>query len=67
MCLRNRLQSPIVFSVSMIYLRRVFVLNVEHLFVDLFHGHPASEDGGDGEVAAVSRIAGSHHVLKTKY
>ena len=43
--------------------RRVLVLNVEHLFVDLLHRHAASEDGSDGEISAVSRIARSHHVL----
>jgi hypothetical protein len=43
--------------------RRVLVLDVEHLFVDLFGGHSASEHGGGGEVAAVSGIWGAHHVL----
>ena len=41
----------------------VLVLDVQHLFVDLLHGHTATEHGGDGEVTAVTRIAGSHHVL----
>ena len=29
---------------------RVLVLDVEHLLVDLFHGHPTPEHGGDGQV-----------------
>lgn len=45
----------------------VLVLNVEHLFVDLLHGHASSEDGGDGEVAAVAWIASSHHVLGVEH
>merc|ERR1712224_1178109 len=32
--------------------RGVLVLDVEHLLVDLLHRHPATEDGGDGEVPA---------------
>ena len=45
----------------------VLVLDIEELFVDLLHGHPAPEDGGDGEVSAVARVAGSHHVLGVKH
>ena len=41
----------------------VLVLDIEELFVDLLHGHPAPEDGGDGEVSAVGGVAGRHHVL----
>ncbi|KFV64569.1 hypothetical protein N307_10589, partial [Dryobates pubescens] len=41
----------------------VFVLHVEHLLVHLLHGHAAPEDGSHGQVAAVARVAGSHHVL----
>ena len=41
----------------------VLVLNAQQLFVHLLHGHPATKDGGDGEVAPVLRIAGRHHVL----
>ena len=41
----------------------VLVLYVEHLLIDLLHGHTSSEHGGDGEVSAVSWVAGSHHVL----
>ena len=41
----------------------VLVLDVQHLFVNLLHRHSATEHGGDGEVSAVTRIAGRHHVL----
>ncbi len=43
--------------------RRVLVLDVQHLLVDLLHGHAAAEDGGYGQVASVARVAGGHHVL----
>jgi len=41
----------------------VLVLDVEHLLVHLLHGHAATEHGGDGQVAAVTGVAGGHHVL----
>jgi hypothetical protein len=41
----------------------VLVLDVEHLLVNLLHGHAASEDGGHGKVAAVAGVASGHHVL----
>merc|ERR1712057_81915 len=42
---------------------RVLVLDVEHLLVNLLGGHAATEEGGAGEVAAMTRIGGAHHVL----
>merc|ERR1711970_1136483 len=36
---------------------------VEHLFVNLLHGHTSTEHGGDGEVSAVTWITSGHHVL----
>ena len=45
----------------------VLVLHVEHLLVDLLHGHAASEQCSHGEVAAMTRIAGSHHVLGVEH
>ena len=47
--------------------RAILVLYIEHLLIDLLHGHAATEHGSDGEVAAVARIAGSHHVLGIKH
>ena len=45
----------------------VLVLNVQHLFIDFLHGHTSTEHGGDGEVSAVARIAGSHHILGVEH
>ncbi len=41
----------------------VLVLDVEHLLVDLLHGHASSEDSSHCEISAVAGITGSHHVL----
>ena len=43
--------------------RGVLVLDVEHLLVDFLGGHAATEDGGGGEVTAVTGVGGAHHVL----
>merc|ERR1719481_928870 len=45
----------------------VLVLDAKHLLVNLLHGHPASEDGGDGEVPSMPRVTGGHHVLGVKH
>ena len=45
----------------------VLVLNVQHLLVNLLHGHASSEHGGYGEVTAVSWVTSSHHVLGIKH
>ena len=45
----------------------VLVLDVEHLLVDLLHGHASTEHGGDGEIAAVAGVAGGHHVLGVEH
>ena len=45
----------------------VLVLDIEHLLVHLLHGHASTEHGGNGEVSAVTRIAGRHHVLGVKH
>jgi len=34
---------------------------------DLLHGHASTEHGGDGEVSAMSRVAGRHHVLGVEH
>merc|ERR1719342_1318243 len=41
----------------------VLVLHVQHLLINLLHGHSSSEHSGNGQVSSVSGIAGSHHVL----
>merc|ERR1711896_36585 len=43
--------------------RRVLVLNVEHLLIDFLGGHSSSEHGGGGEVSSVSWVGSAHHVL----
>ena len=45
----------------------VLVLHVLDLLLHLLHGHAAAEYGGDGEVAAVTGVAGSHHVLGVEH
>mgnify|MGYP003957588509 CR=1 FL=1 len=45
----------------------VLVLDVEHLLVDFFGGHATTEEGGGGEVAAVARVGGAHHVLGVEH
>ena len=44
-------------------IRRVLVLDVEHLFVDFFGGHSSSEHGGGGKISSVSWVRSAHHVL----
>ncbi len=45
----------------------VLVLHVEHLLVHLLHGHASTEDSSDGQVAAMTGVAGGHHVLGVKH
>lgn len=45
----------------------VLVLDVEHLLVDFFGGHSASEESGGGEVSSVSGVSGAHHVLGVEH
>ena len=47
--------------------RRVLVLDVLHLLLDLLHGDLATEDSRDGEVATVPGVGGSHHVLRIEH
>merc|ERR1719174_2951840 len=47
--------------------RGVLVLHVDHLLVNLFGGHAASEHAGSSEVAAVTGIGGTHHVLGVEH
>ena len=45
----------------------VLVLDVEHLLVHLLHRHPPPEHCGHSEIAAMSWIAGGHHVLRVEH
>jgi hypothetical protein len=47
--------------------RRVLVLDVQHLLVDFLGGHSSSEEGGGGKVTAVSGVSGAHHVLGVEH
>mmetsp|Transcript_13162 Transcript_13162/g.15107 ORF Transcript_13162/g.15107 Transcript_13162/m.15107 type:complete len:486 (+) Transcript_13162:172-1629(+) len=47
--------------------RRVLVLHVEHLLVDLLRRHAAAEQRGRRQVAAVARVGGLHHVLRVEH
>ena len=46
--------------------RRVLVLDVEHLLVNLLHGHASTEHGGDGEVAKITVIFLEHATVNSK-
>merc|ERR1712130_297912 len=46
---------------------RVLVLDIEHLLINLLHGHASTEHGSNGQVATMARITGSHHVLGIKH
>jgi hypothetical protein len=43
--------------------RRVLVLNVEHLLINFFGGHSSSEHGGGSKISSVSWVGSAHHVL----
>ncbi|CAD6224766.1 GSCOCG00005542001-RA-CDS [Cotesia congregata] len=45
----------------------VFVLYVQHLFIDFFHRHPAAKNSRHGEVLSMTRIASSHHIFGIKH
>mmetsp|Transcript_27656 Transcript_27656/g.44136 ORF Transcript_27656/g.44136 Transcript_27656/m.44136 type:complete len:399 (-) Transcript_27656:87-1283(-) len=45
----------------------VLVLDVQHLLVDLLRGHTATEHGRCGQVASVTWVRGSHHILGVKH
>ena len=46
---------------------RVLVLDVQHLLVNLLHGHASSEDGGNSQVPSMTWVTGGHHVLCVKH
>ena len=47
--------------------RRVLVLDVAHLVLDLLHGDLAAEVGRAGQVATVAEVGRSHHVLGVEH
>merc|ERR1711973_665153 len=47
--------------------RAVLVLHVQHLLINFFHGHSTTEHGSHSEVATVTWITSSHHVLSIEH
>ena len=47
--------------------RRVLVLDVKHLLVNLLGGHSSSEHGGGGKISSVSWVRSAHHVLGVEH
>merc|ERR1719295_2414307 len=45
----------------------IFVLNIQHLFVNFFHRHASTEHRCNSKIATMSRITGSHHVFSIKH
>jgi hypothetical protein len=45
----------------------VLVLDIQHLFVNLLHGHAASEDSGNCQVTAMAGITSGHHIFGIKH
>lgn len=46
---------------------RVLVLNVQHLVLNLLHADLSTEEGGAGEVSAVTEVRSGHHVLRVEH
>merc|ERR1719153_189313 len=47
--------------------RKAFLLNIQHLLVNFFHGHPTTEHCSYCEIPPMSGITGCHHVLGVKH
>ena len=45
----------------------VLVLDVQHLFIDLLHGHTSTEHSCNCQVSTVTWVAGCHHVLGVEH
>jgi len=43
--------------------RRVLVLDVQHLLIDFLSGHSTSEHSGGSQISTVSGVRSTHHVL----
>lgn len=46
---------------------RVLGLNFDHFVIDVLHRHISAKLDGGSQVAAVARVAGSHHVARIKH
>merc|ERR1711937_1105495 len=47
--------------------RRVLVLDVQHLFIDFLSGHSSSEHSAGSQVSSVSWVRSAHHVLSIEH
>ncbi len=47
--------------------RRVLVLDVQHLLFDFLSGHTITEEGGGGEISSVSGVGSAFHVLGVEH
>jgi len=47
--------------------RRVLVLDVEHLFIDFLGAHSSSEHGSSSQISSMSGISSTHHVLSIEH
>ena len=45
----------------------IFILNVKHLFVNLFRRHSTSEHSGGSKISSMSWIGSTHHVFSIKH
>jgi hypothetical protein len=47
--------------------RRVLVLDVQDLFIDFFGWHASSEQSGGSQIASMTGVSGTHHVLSIEH
>ena len=48
-------------------IRRVLVLDVQHLLVDFLSGHTTTEEGRGSEIPSVSGVGSAHHVFGVEH
>merc|ERR1719449_25300 len=48
-------------------IRRVLVLYVEHLLIDLLRAHAPAEETARREVAPVARVSSAHHIFRIEH
>ena len=47
--------------------RRVLVLDVQDLLINFFGWHASSEESGGSQIASVTGVSGTHHVLSIEH
>merc|ERR1712048_921494 len=45
----------------------VFVLNVQHLFINFLGGHTSTEQSASGQITSVTRVSSAHHILSIEH